>query len=432
MESKFFQESLGVLCSYINRGSAPLYTEDTVTRVLNQKCIRGNRVSIDEARQTDAVNKPVTNERFLKPMDILINSTGVGTLGRVAQILAVTVPTTVDSHITIARPDPKKIDPKYMGFAVGALQSEIEALGEGSTGQTELNREKLSGIQVPVPPTRGQQRTIAAILSSLDDKIELNRNTCETLEEMARAIFKSWFVDFDPVRAKMAGKKSETICKRLGLMREILDLFPNKLVDSELGKIPEGWEVCKLNSVTSYLSRGISPVYSELGIRVINQKCIRDGKIDFSLARRHDSSQKAVESRILNPGDILVNSTGVGTLGRISQLLVLDEPTVVDSHVTVVRANNERTSSNYLGLALFDRQNEIETLGEGSTGQTELSRIRFGELSFLLPPQLILAQFDSQTITLRKHSSIIDRHNIFLANIRDALLPKLISGELKV
>ncbi|MBU2818149.1 restriction endonuclease subunit S, partial [Acidithiobacillus ferrooxidans] len=86
-----------------------------------------------------------------------------------------------------------------------------------------------------------EQRRIAHILGTLDDKIENNRKTAKTLEAMAQAIFQSWFVDFDPVRAKMAGESPESICKRLKLTPEILDLFPDKLVDSELGEIPEGW-----------------------------------------------------------------------------------------------------------------------------------------------------------------------------------------------
>ena len=101
--------------------------------------------------------------------------------------------------------------------------------------------------------TIDEQRAIAHILGTLDDKIELNRRMNETLEAIARAIFKSWFVDFDPVRAKASGEPPESICRRLGLTPDLLALFPDRLVDSELGEIPEGWAGDPLERIADYL-----------------------------------------------------------------------------------------------------------------------------------------------------------------------------------
>lgn len=129
------------------------------------------------------------------------------------------------------------------------------------------------GLNISLPCV-SRQRAIAHVLGALDDKIGLNRRINETLEAMAGALFKSWFVDFEPVRAKAEGRDP-------GLPKPIADLFPARLIDSELGEIPEGWRVSDLRSVTVYLNRGISPAYVEDGgVLVLNQKCVREGRLD--------------------------------------------------------------------------------------------------------------------------------------------------------
>ena len=290
----------------------------------------------------------------------------------------------------------------------------------------------LKSIELVLPPLE-DQHAIAKILGTLDDKIELNRRMNETLEAMARAIFQSWFVDFDPVHAKANGEPAESICRRLGLTPELLALFPDSFEESELGEIPAGWKVSPLADRSSYLSRGISPKYlGEGGVCVLNQKCIRDGKVSTASARRHDPEQRAIAGRELALGDILVNSTGVGTLGRVAQVMALDELTIVDSHVTVVRANPMACSPSYLSLALMERQAEIEALGEGSTGQTELSRTRLAAFKVLAPPVTLMNAFDVRVKVFREASSRNDRQSITLYATRDTLLPKLLSGELEV
>ena len=250
MANEWREIPLDDLCSYLNRGTAPAYTDGGGVLVLNQKCVRDQRVTLGEARRTDPKRKPIAKERFLQPFDILVNSTGVGTLGRVAQVRTLPETATVDSHMTIVRPNSNAIDPSYLGLAVRYSEAEIESLGEGSTGQTELSRARLGALLVPVPK-REDQRAIACILGALDDKIELNRETNQTLEATARAIFKSWFVDFDPVRAKAVGQKPPR------LKPGIAALFPDSFNDSELGEIPKGWSVTSLaDQITA--SKGLS------------------------------------------------------------------------------------------------------------------------------------------------------------------------------
>jgi type I restriction enzyme S subunit len=299
----------------------------------------------------------------------------------------------------------------------------LNHLKDGTSNPT-LSRDTFGAQALPLPP-REHQRAIAHILGTLDDKIELSQRMNETLEAIALALFQSWFVDFDPVRAKAEGRDP-------GLPPHLADLFPDSFEDSELGEIPRGWEVKSARELTSYLSRGIGPAYVESGgICVLNQKCIRDRRIDFAKARRHDPVKRNTEGRLLKHLDILVNSTGTGTLGRAAQLLNLPEPAIVDSHITVLRAAPD-IDPWFLGIGLTGRESEIENLGEGSTGQTELSRKRLGELPCVVPPIKLQRQFGAIAEPLLERLARIQEESTTLATLRDTLLPRLISGELRI
>ncbi|WP_294117558.1 restriction endonuclease subunit S [Thiolapillus sp.] len=128
-----------------------------------------------------------------------------------------------------------EFDHEFLYYWLKVNKTKLERHASGSTFK-ELSGTALKNIAIRLPTSKAEQRAIAHILGSLDDKIELNRQMAQTLESIARAIFKSWFVDFDPVKAKMEGKQPE------GMTEEIAALFPDRLVDSELGMIPEGWE----------------------------------------------------------------------------------------------------------------------------------------------------------------------------------------------
>ena len=151
------------------------------------------------------------------------------------------------------RADPRKIDSAYLSYFFGlpSFKEHVRAIAVGAT-MPSLNTQILSDIVLPHPCDLNKQRAIAHILGTLDDKIELNRRTNDTLEAMAQALFKSWFVDFDPVRAKTEGRCT-------GLPKHIDDLFPDRMVNSEIGEIPEGWATGKISDIAASPRRGISP-----------------------------------------------------------------------------------------------------------------------------------------------------------------------------
>ena len=155
------------------------------------------------------------------------------------------------------------------------------------------------------------------------------------------------------------------------------------------------WNRLVLQDACSLISRGISPKYLEAGgVRVLNQKCIRNHTIDYSLARRHDISKKGVkQERFIQKGDVLINSTGHGTLGRVAQ--VRDEPdelTTVDSHVTIVRPMVEFFYLDYFGFAAIFIEDEIKAAGQGTSGQTELSKTKLKEEFYVSFPEDFIEQ----------------------------------------
>ena len=340
------------------------------------------------------------------------------------------VPDPVDfciaQDMVAVRADPEKIYPKYLFAALrsSAVQNQIDNMHVG-TMIPHFKKGDFGKLNIPVPSDE-DQLFIGDFYFTVSERITLLRETNTLLEQIAQTIFKSWFVDFDPVRAKQEGRMPE------GMDEETAALFPDSFEESELGMVPRGWQISGLGECTTYLNRGISPKYLETGgILVINQKCVRDFAVDLAKARRHDPSQRKIDGRELQVGDVLVNSTGVGTLGRVAQIVTLDQPAIVDSHVTVVRSSND-VGWNYLGQFLMRKQPEIADLGEGTTGQTELSRGKLSNLKMVVPCKEVLVCFDSITKPLRfRIAENFDQAQI-LADLRDTLLPRLISGKLRL
>ncbi|MBK5077394.1 restriction endonuclease subunit S [Lactococcus lactis] len=199
LSSNYSEKILGDLVSYVTKGIPPKYTEEKSNQtivVLNQKTNRDFQISYSQARLNDLTKKKVPQEKILKDNDILINSTGVGTAGRVAQLFSVPEPTTVDGHMIIVRANCERIDPIYLGYAMKAQQKIIESLQEGSTGQTELNRQRLlTEIIVTFPETLDEQKEIGKLFYLIDQLITENKKINHHLEQIAMAIFDDIFPD---------------------------------------------------------------------------------------------------------------------------------------------------------------------------------------------------------------------------------------------
>ncbi|TXD38390.1 restriction endonuclease subunit S [Lujinxingia vulgaris] len=205
------------------------------------------------------------------------------------------------NSITVLDPE---ISPEFLYYTLAPLKNYLLHLGSGGTALPILNKTDFSKLKLQFPPLSEQKR-IAHILGTLDDKIELNRQMNRTLEAMARALFKSWFIDFDPVRAKMEGRQPA------GLDPETAALFPERLVDSELGLIPEGWEVKPLDRIAKFLNGTAIRKYrpendDEAYLRAIKIREMRDGFSEKSDTVTRDIPKKF----IIEDGDVLFSWSG--------------------------------------------------------------------------------------------------------------------------
>ena len=324
-------------------------------------------------------------------------------------------------------------------FAYYFLKSlNFKAFNSGSAVQS-LNRNHVHPIQVLIPPLP-EQKAIAHILGTLDDKIELNRQTNKTLEAMARAIFKSWFVDFDPVhanRAKKSGDPGDTHKAALSLSPEILDLFPDSFQDSELGEIPVGWEVLPLKELTSKIGSGATPrggakVYQDTGVALIRSQNVYDSKFVWDgLARIDDDAAQALAGVSVEADDVLLNITGASILRTC--IVVPDAlPARVNQHVAIIRAK-ENVPANYLHLHCLNETTKSYLLGMDAGGSREaVTKGHIESVPTIKPSDSILAAFQNVSTPMYRAIERNEGEQRMLSTLRDTLLPKLISGELRI
>lgn len=419
-------ESMAAVIDY--RGKTPRKVSAGIP-LITAKVVKGGRIQTTDEFVREDEYVGWMRRGLPQKGDVVL--TTEAPLGEVAQLDGGRV--ALAQRLICLRGNPLLLDNNFLKYLMqsSAVQEQLQSRASGTT-VLGIKQSELRKIVLTLPPL-GVQGDIAHVLGTLDEKIELNRRMSETLGGLTRTLFESWFVRFDPVRAKQSGESSGSICRRFGLTPELLAVFPDRCIDSTVGQTPEGWDVMPLERLTTYLNRGLSPVYlADGGVLVLNQKCVRDGCVDVSKGRRHDPARRRIDGRLLQAGDVLINSTGTGTLGRVGQLLSVGEPTIADSHVTIVRADPAKVSWDYLGVALGERESEIEALGEGSTGQTELPRARLASLPVLLPPKPLRDYFDGAVLALRLRARKNDEQNATLAGLRDSLLPRLLSGEARI
>ena len=193
MKNVWETKNLGAVCTYLNRGISPRYVDEGGVRVLNQRCVRGHTVSYEQSRRHDTNGKAVSSERLVQLGDVLVNSTGTGTLGRVAQVREEPdEPTTVDSHVTIVRPKQEMFFRDFFGYMLIAIENAIKDAGEGCGGQTELARSVLAEqFTVSYPTSVSEQQRIVGILDEAFEGIaRAKANAAKSLDN-ARALFES-------------------------------------------------------------------------------------------------------------------------------------------------------------------------------------------------------------------------------------------------
>ena len=360
-------------------------------------------------------------EAELKPKDILIAMTGY--IGDTALVSHDDLPAMLNQRVgRFGIKDHAQLDWRYFFFVLRSddVRSAIEGLGYGSA-QPNVSPKLIQSVQIPLPPLPVQQR-IADVLGKLDDKIELNRRMNRTLEKMAAAIFKSWFIDFDPVHAKAEGRDPN-------LPAEIADLFPDTFEDSDLGLIPAGWTVAPMEDLADVNARSIRKDYLHARIRYVDISSVSEGSLNQTTAYDlADAPSRA--KRLVQTGDSIWSCVRPNR----KAYLYIDRPAdnlVVSTGFAVLspRAVPASYLHQWVTTQVF-----VDYLTAYATGAAypAVKADTFKAAKMLLPTEAVLEAFQDLVGRLRARIAHNQRQNRRLAGLRDTLLPKLLSGEIEL
>lgn len=396
------EKTLGEVTSFITKGIPPKYSDyesESTIWVLNQKCNRNFEISYADARLHDYNFKKVPENKMLMNGDVLINSTGTGTAGRVAQLQNINKPTTIDGHMILLRPT-DDIDPLYYGYAIKSCQSQIEGLAEGSTGQTEINRKRLQDeIIIRYPVDKQEQKVIAYFLSDLDEKIKINVKINNNLLQQVTTLYNELVKSPDwPVLT-------------------ILDIA------EKVAMGPFGSNI----KVSTFASKGI-PIISGNHLRGY---FLEEPEFNY-ITEEH---AERLKNSIVYPHDIVF--THAGNIGQVA--IIPDgckyKRYVLSQRQFYLRCNEAKVVPEFILLFFHSASGQHELLSYANqTGVPSIAQpaTNLKKILFKCPPIEMQLEWKVQV------SPMIERYlnnryeNESLYSLRDSLLPKLMSGEIDV
>ena len=313
--------------------------------------------------------------------------------------------------------------PDFRRYAIGHM--------EGTSGRQRVPGTAVEKYVLALPPLP-EQRAIAHILGTLDDKIELNRRTNATLEAMARTLFKAWFVDFEPVRAKMEGRWQRGLSLP-GLPAHLYDLFPDRLVDSELGEIPEGWRHSTIGEEVTVCG-GSTPSTKEPEFWEGGQHCWATPK-DLSALKFPvllDTDRKITDAGLakISSGLLPVGAVLLSSRAPIGYLAIAEVPTAINQGFIAMKCDGALPNAFVLSWCR-ESMDVIVGNANGSTFQ-EISKSNFRPISVVVPSDPVLESFTKSAGSLYRQMVENEKQSRTLAQLRDTLLPKLICGELRI
>lgn len=427
-ENSWKRTTLGEICLKVTSGGTPsrrmpnYFTDGHIPWVKTKELNDGWICDTEEHITDDAMAS--SSAKMLPENTVLLAMYGatVGQLGILAK------PMTCNQACCAFVVDPEKADFRYVFYQLLLRKPELKSLATGAA-QQNLSGQFLKSYMIPIPPLPAQRR-IAHILGTLDDKIELNRRINATLEAIAHAIFKSWFIDFDPVRAKAAGRPS-------GLPPEVDAFFPARFEDSEVGQIPRGWRIGRFSDI-SKISIGGDWGADEAFPEAIPVRCLRG--VDLEHLKNIGSAdppirwvkKQSLEKRTLSDRDVIIAASGVGPLGRTiwvngKLLSMFNMPLSYSNFTKRITAENI-SDAIYLERILFNMREDGE-IWEFSTGTALPNLDLIGLMhakKILIPPDEIRVHFAS--IVMPIYELLNSSENRILGEIRDSLLPILVTG----
>lgn len=343
------------------------------------------------------------------------------------------------------------VDPKFVYYSFSQLGRALEAAGGGGSVYTNVSKSRFESIEIKIPSLQ-TQKAIVAILAKLDDKIDLNRRINQTLEAMAQAIFKSWFVDFDPVKAKIAAifegrdplraamtaisGKPETALDALPpeqyeQLAAIAALFPNEMEESELGEIPKGWVVNQIsqfgNVVCGKTPSKASPEYFGTGIPFIKIPDMHNSVYVINPSEQLTALGAASQAKKTIPaGSICVSC--IATVGKV---VITHESSQTNQQINTIVPNLAEYTV-YLYFQMKEKKKEFLDLASGGSATLNMNTSTFSKVNILMPKFEMLAKFSAFVAPLFSEILSRQKESAFLSETRDTLLPKLLSGELSV
>jgi len=382
-------QELGELTLYVKRGVSPKYVLENGIPIVNQRCIRENTINFDTTRLSSK-EKKITDVKFLQIGDTVINSTGVGTLGRTAYVKKLEQPSSADTHVTIVRPDKTKVDSKFLSLYLNSKEDVIENMGKGATGQTELSAKDLSKHEVYYPSSLQTQKRIADILSSYDDLIENNLKRIKLLEQAAQNIYKEWFVNL-----RFPGHKNEVINEETGL--------------------PEGWTERNINEVfnikygknlpaTKITGSGRYTVYGASGVMGYYDKCNTEIKVALITSR----------------------GNGSGDVHRTFQ-----KNTFVTNNSFKVFPKVGYEFYPFFFVTEFLKTLNLTNYCSGSA-QPQLTNASMNNIRSIFPNKEKVDLFSQKVSPILEQSDVLLKQNQKLKAARDILLPRLMNRTIEV
>jgi type I restriction enzyme S subunit len=415
---------LGDYCDKIGSGSTPkggkeAYLSHGPYRLIRSQNIYNDGfkygglayISDEQAKKLDGV--------AVNAGDVLLNITG-DSVARVCSAPSDVLPARVNQHVAIIRPSPIAFDARFVRYYLATPQQQDLLLGMASSGATRdaLTKGMIESLRIP-QPSLDEQKAIADVLASFDDRIVLLRETNATLEAIAQALFKSWFVNFDPVRAKAEGQEPE------GVPPEIAELFPSEFEDSELGEIPKGWTVGRLGDLVGLRNERTKPSPITEQRPYVPIECISSKSIFLAESKSGIEAQSSLIT--FHRGDIVF-----GAMRPYFHKVCLAPFDGTTRTTAFVLAPRKAGQTNYCLFQLFAN----ETI-EFATNHSEGSTIPYAKwngsldkMPIVIPPDTLVEHYSSLVDSFITRGIENMKQERVLSEARDLLLPRLMSGML--
>lgn len=443
------EETLEALIDY--RGKTPKKTNSGIPLVTAKVVKSGQILPMDEFIAAEDYESWMVRG-IPEAGDIVI--TTEAPLGEVAQIKDANV--ALAQRIVTLRGKQGILDNNYLLFLMQSsfIQNQLEARASGSTVKG-IKQSELRKIILPLPPIEEQKR-IAGILKSLDDKIHLNNQINQTLESIAQAIFKSWFIDFEPVKAKIKAKlegkdavlaamcaisgKNEAELKQMTVddfaeLQATAALFPDELVGSELGEVPKGWGINNLGDIGKFNpGSAFNPEYQgqkvgEIPFIKVSDMNLEGNEVFITKANNyiHDDLQKKLKMKTHSQGSTVFAKIGVALISNRRRILI--KPTLIDNNMMSIAAIDDYATPYYLYLLL--RTIDFNILVSG-TALPYLNVSDLRKILVILPPKNCLDIFEAKVSPCFQQLNSNSIQNQTLSSLRNGLLPELLLGNLVV